>query len=89
MSDNVVTLHGVAPKPDAEPNATLVEELERLLAAARAGEIVGLAGAYVHRGGPITYSYAGAIGNYGLLGGIACVKERLLRLALSREDGGA
>lgn len=89
MSDNVVTLRGegtVEAKARAiEPNATLVLEIERLLAAARAGELVGLAGAYVHRDRGVSYSFAGAVGGYAMLGGLDCVRERLLRAALAGE----
>lgn len=74
------------PVPDAppKPNETLVEELERLLQAARAGQIVGMAGAYQHQDRIVTYSYAGMIGGFSLLGGLECLKERLVRLAMSR-----
>ena len=50
----------------------------------RAGQIVGMAAAYQHQDRVITYSYAGAVGGYGVLGGLDCLKERLLRLTLSR-----
>ncbi len=39
-----------------------------------------MAGTYVHKDKSVSYSYAGA--SYGMLGGIECVKERLLRIAL-------
>jgi hypothetical protein len=85
MSDNVVSLHGGTDLRSPEPNATLVEELERLLEAARAGEIVGMAGSYVHRDRAVSYSYAGLVGGYGLVGGIECLKQRLVRNALAGE----
>jgi hypothetical protein len=85
MSDNVISLRGNFTVPSAEPNSTVIEELERLLEAARAGEILGVAGAYVHRDKVVTYSYAGAVGSYGMIGGLDCVKERLLRIATSQE----
>ena len=86
MSAEIVTLNGAVPvmEPEAKPNETLVQELERLLQAARAGQIVGMAGAYQHRDRIITYSYAGMIGGYAVLGGLDCLKERLVRLAASR-----
>jgi hypothetical protein len=68
----------------AEPNATLIEELERLLQVARTGEIIGIAGVYAHKDRGVTYSYAGAVASYSMLGGLGCVKERLLRVALSK-----
>jgi hypothetical protein len=86
MSAQIVSLTGAAPlaEPEAKPNETLVQELERLLQAARAGQIVGMAGAYQHQDRVITYSYAGTIGGYAVLGGLDCLKERLVRLAVSR-----
>jgi len=86
MSEKVVSLRGAHPIQSAQPNMTVVEELERLLEAAKAGEIVGLAGTYVHKDKVVTYSYAGAVASYGMLGGLECVKERLLRIALSQES---
>jgi hypothetical protein len=87
MADNVVNLFGaeVQTQPEGQPNATVIEELERLLQAARAGEIIGLAGSYVHRDKVVTYSFAGIVGSYGLIGGLDCVKERLVRIALAKD----
>jgi len=85
MAAEVVSLNGALALPEAKPNESLVRELERLLEAARAGEIVGIAGAYQHQNRLITYSFAGHIGGYGMLGGLDCVKERLLRFALARD----
>jgi CO dehydrogenase/acetyl-CoA synthase delta subunit len=84
MSAEIVSLVGAVPLVEATPNETLVKELERLLTAARAGQIVGMAGAYQHHDRIITYSYAGAVGGYAVLGGLDCLKERLVRLAVSR-----
>jgi hypothetical protein len=86
MSAEIVSLNGTVPitEPEAKPNETLVQELERLLQAARAGQIVGMAGAYQHQDRVITYSFAGAIGGYAVLGGLDCLKERLLQLAVAR-----
>ena len=67
---NVISLRGHFTPLSAEPNSTVVEELERLLEAARAGEIVGLAGTYIHRDKVVSYSYAGAVASYGMLGGL-------------------
>ncbi|ACB96767.1 hypothetical protein [Beijerinckia indica] len=85
MSEKVVSLRGAHPVQSSQPNTTVIEELERLLEAAKAGEIVGLAGTYVHKDKVVTYSYAGAVGSYAMLGGLDCVKERLLRIAMSQE----
>jgi hypothetical protein len=85
MSEKVVSLRGGYPLQGAQANATVIRELERLVEAARSGEIVGLAGSYVHKNNVITYSYAGTVRGYALLGGLECLKERLLRLTLARE----
>ena len=84
MSDNVVALRGDVPVSFAVVNERLVEEMERLLEAARAGEIVGLAGAYLHRDKSASYSFAGSVGSFSLIGGLECAKERLLGLVLGR-----
>jgi hypothetical protein len=85
MTDNVVALRGELQPPAAcETNERLVTELERLLEAARAGEIVGMAAAYLHRDRSASYSFAGRVGTYGLIGGLECVKGRLLAMALGR-----
>ena len=83
MSGNVVSLHGTFSPQPAEVNGTVVQELERLLEAARSGEIVGMAGAFVRKDGVVWYSFAGRIATWALIGGLECVKERLLRIALS------
>jgi len=85
MTDNVVSLRGSFDAPSARPNRTVVEELERLLQAAKAGDIVGLAGTYVHKDKVVTYSFAGAVASYGMIGGLDCVKERLLRLTIAQD----
>jgi hypothetical protein len=88
MSDNVVPLRaGLLPQGEPEKpevNERLVEELERILEAARAGEIVGMAGAYLHREKGASYSFAGVVGSYSLIGGLECAKQRLLAIVLGR-----
>jgi len=85
MSAQIVSLSGaVIPVEQPEPNQTLVQELERLLEAARAGQIVGMAGTYQHQDRAITYSYAGMIGGFAMLGGLDCLKQRLAELAVAR-----
>ena len=82
MAAEVVSLKGAVPVADGKPIETVVRELERLLEAAKAGEVVGMAGAYQHKDRVVTYSYAGQVGGYSILGGLDCVKERLVRLIL-------
>ena len=62
MAGDVVSLHGAQPIAP-HPNQTLVRELERLLEAARSGEIIGMAGSYWHRNSTATYSYVGMVGS--------------------------
>jgi hypothetical protein len=85
MSENVVSLHGTYVPAAPETSKVVIEELERLLNAARSGEIIGLAGSFVHSNKTITYSYAGKVAGFGMIGGIECLKERLLRIALARD----
>jgi hypothetical protein len=88
MSAQIVTLKGEAVSAEAavtpKPNEVLVKELERLLEAAKAGQIAGMAAAYHHHDHAISYSYAGSVGGFGLIGGLDCLKERLVQLALGR-----
>lgn len=86
MSDNVIALRGefqpVVSEPAIEVNERLVEEIERLLQAARSGDIVGMAGTYLHSDRRASYSFAGRVGTYSLIGGLECAKQRLLSLVL-------
>ena len=85
---NVVGLDGsVFIPPDARPqvSATLVGELERLLEAAKSGDIVGMAGSFIHADRLVSYSFAGAVGGFGVIGGLECLKERLVRHALTSD----
>jgi hypothetical protein len=84
MSDNVVALRGEFHAPEPEVNGRLVEELERLLESARSGEIVGMAGTYLHKDKAASYSFAGTVGPYSLIGGLECAKARLLSISLGR-----
>ncbi len=86
MSAEVVSLHGApVAAPDLKPDDQLVGELERLLEAARAGELVGMAGVYLNKDKVVSYAYSGLIAGYGVLGGLDCLKTRLVRDLLSRE----
>ena len=83
----VVGIDGRAFTPPDSPqvSATLIGELERLLEAARSGEIVGMAGAFIHADRLVSYSFAGAVGGFGVIGGLECLKERLVRHALTSD----
>ena len=84
MSDNVVALRGEYQPLNNEPNDRLVQEIERLLDMARSGEIVGMAGTYLHKDKGASYSFAGIVGSYGLIGGLEFAKARLLSIVLGR-----
>jgi len=83
MSENVVSLRGPLQTAIAEPNPTVVAELERLLDAARSGEIVGLAGAYLSRDASVSYSFGGAVAGFAMIGGLECLKARLTLVNIS------
>ena len=84
MSDNVVALRGELQAAAVQVNERLVEEIERLLEAARSGEIIGMAGTYLHKDKGASYSFAGMVGAYSLVGGLECAKTRLLAIVLGR-----
>ncbi len=81
----VVSLHGTWQPQTEAPNETVVRELERLLDAARSGEIVGIAGAYMHKDRMVTYSYAGLIGGYSVIGALTCLIDRIKNVVMSRD----
>ena len=81
----VIGLRGAFYADTSKPDPKLVEELERLLEAARAGEMIGMAGVFVNKDKVVSYSYAGIVAGYGMLGGIDCMKERLVREVLAQE----
>lgn len=84
MSDNVVALRGEFRAAAVEVNERLIEEIERLLEAARSGELVGMAGTYLHKDKSASYSFAGMVGAYSMVGGLECAKTRLLAIVLGR-----
>ncbi len=79
MSAEVVGLYGPYEPERRRPNQRVIEELERLLELARSGDIVGMAGSYLHRDNFVSYSHAGAVHGCGIIGGLESVKEKLLR----------
>ena len=85
MSEKVVALHGTYQPPVVQVDSKLVEELERILDGARSGEIIGMAGTYLHKDRAASYSFAGVVATYSMLGGLECAKDRLLRIA-TRQD---
>lgn len=89
MSDNVVSLFGEpvrAPVRNSDaPVESVVRELERLLEAARAGEVIGFAGAFQYKSRIVGYAYAGAVQGYAMLGGLDCVRMRLTQRAIETD----
>lgn len=86
MTAEVVGLRGTfQPVVTAEPDKRLIEEMERLLEAVKSGEVVGVAGVFLNKDKVVSYSYSGVIAGYGVLGGIDCLKQRLLREVLATE----
>jgi hypothetical protein len=85
MSGEVIGLRGVFQPVAAEPDQNLIEEIERLLEAVRAGEIVGMAGVFLNKDKVVSYSYSGLVAGYGILGGLDCLKQRLTREVLANE----
>jgi hypothetical protein len=61
-----------------EPNEGCVTMLEELLERAKGGDIVGLACATISAHGLASYSLAGLVGPYGLLGAVEMAKAELL-----------
>jgi hypothetical protein len=84
MSEKVVALRGELAAQEPQVNERLVEEIERVLEAARSGEIVGMAGTYLHKDRSASYSFAGLVGAYSVIGGLECAKARLLQIVLGR-----
>jgi hypothetical protein len=84
MSEKVVALRGELARQEPQVNERLVEEIERVLEAARSGEIVGMAGTYLHKDRSASYSFAGLVGAYSVIGGLECAKARLLQIVLGR-----
>jgi hypothetical protein len=73
---NVVNLLGEAAMESGEPDGYTIAELERLLEAARSGEVQGVTGAYLYRDGTSAGFNAGWR-NRSLLGALEISKHRL------------
>lgn len=75
-TSNVVAIHGgLTGLP--EPNDNCIATLERWLEMARAGEIIGFAGAALHHDGLSQYAISGFIGGYSVLGAVEMAKADL------------
>jgi hypothetical protein len=76
---NVAAINGSVVVP-GEPNETCVAECERLLERARAGDIVGIAAAILHRDNTASYALAGIAGGFGMLGAAEMIKSELVAI---------
>lgn len=74
----VVGINGCVSIAAGIPRDDLVEELERLIEAARSGEIQGIAGAILYRDGATSVVAAGLCNSRGVIGGLEVVKFRLI-----------
>lgn len=79
MSGNVVSLNG-APTCERAPNAACVATLTEWLERAKSGEIVGVALAAQHFDGYGSYSVAGVVGGYSVLGAAEHAKAILMQV---------
>lgn len=77
---NVVSVFG-GPTGERAVNAALVECLERWLEMARSGEAIGMAGALLHCDGLASYSVAGSVGGYGMIGALEVARLELVEIA--------
>jgi hypothetical protein len=76
--NNVVALRGAVLPMVPTVNDGVVAKLEELLALARAGEIVGIAGATLHPGNLSDFHYAG-IQTRALVGAVEALKYYLVK----------
>lgn len=82
-ADNVTSLHG-AQVEGGQPNAGCIAKLQELLERAEAGEITGIACASLHGDNTASYTIAGLVGPYSLLGAVDMSKAELQGLMKDR-----
>ena len=81
MSDKVVSLTGSPiPRPGA-PSERLIEWMEAMLERAKAGEVIGFAGAALHADKAATFHIVGFTGGFSMLGAMDCAHRRLVEIA--------
>jgi len=64
----------------AEPNAGCVAKLKELLERAEAGDVTGIVCATLHSDKTASFSIAGMVGPYSMLGSVEMAKDRLIEL---------
>lgn len=80
---NVTALHG-GKVNTPEPNDGCIKALRQMLEMAENGEITGIACARLHGDNLASYTIAGHVGPYGLLGAIDMAKAELTGLMQGR-----
>lgn len=85
--DNVASLHG-GEITLGEPNPGCVAKLKELLERAEAGEITGIVCASLHSDKLASYSIAGLVGPYSLLGATDMAQSELLDIMKARQGDG-
>lgn len=77
---NVISAFG-HPTGERQVSDALVASLEEWLERARSGEITGMAGAFLHCDGMASYSVAGLVGGFALIGALEIAKAELVEIA--------
>lgn len=84
MSDGkVIGIHGGVSHRSGEPCETSIEALKDLLERAEAGEVQGVAVAYLDKDGVASFVISGRIGGYPTIGAIEAVKSLLVENELN------
>lgn len=77
MNGTVTSLNG-GPVGVLAPNEDAIELLEDMLERAKSGDIVGVAVCALHYDAAASYSVAGLVGGYSLLGALEMAKAELI-----------
>ena len=83
--DNVVTLRGEPVQSQNEPNARVIEVLEKLLADARDGRLRAVAGA-LETSLNAGYFFAGSMSPLPMIGALEMVKTILMDSAIEEDE---
>ena len=79
---NVVGLHGQPVASDGQPVQSVVDALETLLAAARAGDITGICVADADQLGRVGYHIVGLAGGFAMIGALQVMGQILAEQAM-------
>ncbi len=86
MSDDVISISGDPILTSGQADPEVVERLEGLLEAARAGEVVGFAGVAVHSDLVCSLRLAGLCCSFDAIGGLTVLQAALARGAVDEQD---